>query len=86
MDAPKIEFPCRYPIKVIGDAGPQATSEVLAIIREHAPELTPDDVSTRPSRHGKYVSVRVTILAQSETHLRELHNDLVAHESVRMVL
>jgi putative lipoic acid-binding regulatory protein len=86
MDAPKIEFPCRYPIKVIGAAGAEATGEVLAIIREHAPDLTPDDVNTRHSKHGNYVSIRVTIMAESEAQLRALHRDLMSHDSVRMVL
>lgn len=86
MDAPKIEFPCRYPIKVIGNASEGATGEVLAIVREHAPEITADDVNTRHSKHGNYVSVRVTIQAQSEAQLRTLHEALIAHDSVRMVL
>ena len=85
-DVPKIEFPCRYPIKVIGEATTDTATTVLGIVRQHAPEVTPDDVSTRHSRKGNYVSVRVTIVAQSEIQLRALHQDLMAETAVRLVL
>jgi putative lipoic acid-binding regulatory protein len=86
MDAPKIEFPCPYPIKIIGEASDEATEQVLAIVRDYAPDVTPDDVDTRHSKHGNYVSVRVTIQAVSEDQLRALHEALMAHSVVRVVL
>ena len=46
-DKPKIEFPCRYPIKVIAVASEGTARRVFDIVRKHAPELTPDDVTTR---------------------------------------
>lgn len=61
-------------------------SEILRVVREHAPEVTPDDVTTRQSRNGNYHSVRVTILATGESQLKLLHADLMALPSVRMVL
>ena len=39
-DKPKIEFPCRYPIKVIAVASEGAARRVFDIVRKHAPELT----------------------------------------------
>jgi putative lipoic acid-binding regulatory protein len=48
--------------------------------------VTPDDVDTRHSKHGNYVSVRVTIQAVSEDQLRALHEALMAHSVVRVVL
>ena len=81
-DAPQIEFPCDYPIKVIGDVTDNSVSEILAVVRRHAPEVTPDQVNTRESRNGNYQSVRVRIVATS------LVCSVVAFplESVRMVL
>jgi len=38
-DAPKIEFPCQYPIKVICNAGQTVVEQVLAVVRRHDPAL-----------------------------------------------
>ena len=86
MDAPYIEFPCDYPIKVIGDATVESVAEILAVVRRHAPEVTPDQVNTRQSSKGNYQSVRVRIVATGEQQLKALHADLMSISSVRMVL
>ena len=84
-DAPRIEFPCPYPIKIIGDVS-DSVADIVAIVRRHAPEVTPDEVSTRQSSKGNFQSVRVTILATGEAQLQTLHEELMALSSVRMVL
>lgn len=84
--SPHIEFPCDYPIKVIGDVSTEAVSEILSVVRKHAPEVTPDEVSTRKSRKGNFHSVRITIVATGEAQLRTLHQELIALDSVRLVL
>jgi putative lipoic acid-binding regulatory protein len=86
MEPPRIEFPCDYPIKVIGDVSDDGIAEIVAIVRQHAPEVTPDQVSTRDSRNGNFRSVRVTIVATGEEQLRVLHEDLIALPNVRLVL
>ena len=84
-DKPKIEFPCRYPIKVIAVADEGVALRVVEIVRNHAPELTPDDVTTRQSSGEKFLAVRITLLAQGEQQLRDLYAELMSDSSVRMV-
>lgn len=84
-DAPRIEFPCRYPIKIIGEVSDSVT-DIINIVRRHAPEVTPDEVNTRHSSKGNFQSVRVTIIATGEAQLQALHQDLIALPGVRMVL
>tara|TARA_B100000965_G_C19190495_1_gene582915 strand:- start:210 stop:473 length:264 start_codon:yes stop_codon:yes gene_type:complete len=84
-DKPKIEFPCRYPIKVIAVADEGVALRVVEIARNHAPELTPDDVTTRQSSGEKFLAVRITLLAQGEQQLRDLYAELMSDSSVRMV-
>tara|TARA_B100001093_G_scaffold28307_1_gene24767 strand:+ start:853 stop:1116 length:264 start_codon:yes stop_codon:yes gene_type:complete len=84
-DKPKIEFPCRYPIKVIAVADEGVARRVVEIARNHAPELTPDDVTTRQSSGEKFLAVRITLLAQGEQQLRDLYAELMSDSSVRMV-
>ena len=81
-----IEFPCDYPIKVIGEADAQAVAQIIATVRKHAPDVTPDDVSQRDSRNGNYQSIRVNIRATGEDQLKALHTDLMQIDAVRMVL
>ena len=84
-DKPKIEFPCRYPIKIIATAQEGVASRVVSIVRNHAPDLTPDDVSTRHSSGEKFLAVRVTLIAQGDEQLRRLYAELMADTAVRMV-
>ena len=85
-EPPKIEFPCDYPIKVIGESEPAAVTEIIDIVRKHAPDVTPDQISTRNSREGQFQSVRVQIVATGEDQLKALHAELLALDSVRLVL
>lgn len=85
-ESPRIEFPCDYPIHVIGEGHPDLRDDVLVIVRRHAPDLDEGTVSLRESRQGSYCSVRMTIVATGTEQLEALHADLVAHPRVRMVL
>ena len=86
FEPPKIEFPCDYPIKVIGEAAVDAATSIISVVRKHAPEVTPDQVSSRPSSEGNFQSIRVTIVATGEEQLKALHTDLLALPWVRLVL
>ena len=86
MSDTQIEFPCDYPIKVIGEVTDDSVAEIIEVIRRHAPEVTPDQVSLRASSKGNFQSVRVTILATGEPQLRALHASLLSLPSVRLVL
>jgi uncharacterized protein len=85
-DPTRIEFPCDYPIRIIGDRHQGFRAKVLDIVRAHAPEVALDSVSVRESRDGAYCSVRVTIVATGEDQLKRLHQALMAESGVRMVL
>jgi len=82
----RIEFPCDYPVRVIGEKDQDFRRAVLEIVRSHAPDLEEASVSVRDSRDGNYCSVRFTIVATGEAQLRALHQDLIADPRVRMVL
>jgi len=85
IDRPRLEFPCEYPIKVIGEATTKV-ADIINAVRHHAPDVTPDQINTRQSRAGNYQSVRITIVATGEPQLRDLHAELMAIAGVRMVL
>lgn len=85
-DDSRIEFPCDYPIRIIGEQVHDFRATVLDIVRDHVDVLHEQSVSVRESRDGAYCSVRVTIVATGEDQLKALHEALIAEPAVRMVL
>ncbi len=81
-----LEFPCRFPIKAMGRADSTLAHDVESLVRRHVPDLKPEDVATRPSARGNYVSITVTITATSREQLDAIYLDLNAHEQILMTL
>ena len=81
-----LEFPCDFPIKVMGRAEPGFDELVVELVRRHAPDLKEGAVSSRPSKGGKWISVTVTLRAESKSQVDAIYLDLTAHEKVVMAL
>jgi len=81
-----MEFPCDFPIKVMGMAAVDFELIVAEIVRRHAPELCEAAVKSRHSKEGKYISVTVAVNAQSKEQLDNIYMDLTSHERVIMAL
>ena len=86
MKEPKIEFPCNYPIKVIGDFHAGFTQEILDIVRRYDATVALEKVKERPSSKGNYRSITIPFWATGEPQLKQLFADLKECPSVRMVL
>lgn len=86
MERPKIEFPCEYPIAVVGEAAPDFLSLVEEIVEEHAPGFPRERTTVRASGGGRYVSVRISITATGEPQLRSLFEALKGTGRVQAVL
>lgn len=85
-NAPKIEFPCDYVIKVIGHAAPDFTDFVVSVVEGHAPGIREEHISVTDSRNGRFTSVQLTIVATGEPQLKALFDELKASGRVHMVL
>jgi hypothetical protein len=82
----EIQYPCFFPIKVIGKNTSDFEPRIVAIIRQHVPELTDDKITRRSSVDGKYLSVTATFTAQSRVQLDALYRDLGKDDQVVMIL
>ncbi|HEY0681005.1 MAG TPA: DUF493 domain-containing protein [Steroidobacter sp.] len=80
------EFPCDFPLKVMGRRTDDFRSIVLGIVQKHAGPITPDNIEERPSSSGAYLSLTCTFTAQSKRQLDDLYKELTAHERVMVVL
>lgn len=86
QDVPKIEFPCDYPIKVVGRMAPDYKQLVIDIIKKHAAGFDSNNVELQPSRHGNFCSIRCTIIATGVDQLEALFEELKATGRVTMVI
>ena len=81
-----MKFPCQFPIKVMGTASDDFDTIIIDIIKKHVSNLSEDAVKSRLSQKGKYVSVTVTIEAESREQLDNIYSDLTEHKMVLMAL
>lgn len=81
-----MSFPCRFPIKAMGLAIENFESIIYDIVQQHVPDLTQDALSKRSSGNGKYLSITVTIEANSREQLDAIYYDLTACEHVLIAL
>ena len=81
-----LEFPCVFPLKVIGRNVAEFEGEVLTIIRKHVPELQRENVTRRSSAGNKYLALTITFIADNQMQLDELYLELNRHELVLMTL
>jgi len=80
------DFPCDYRVKAMGHDDGSFQDTVLEILSRHCENIDHERIVCKASRNGKYLSVTVTIEAQSHDHLDAIYEELTAHEKVLMRL
>ena len=86
QSASLFEFPCAFPLKIMGLADGALAEAVLEIVRRHAPDFDGANIKTRASSGGKYLSLTCTITATSRAQLDALYRELSGHPAVKVVL
>ncbi|WP_227368627.1 YbeD family protein [Halomonas sp. M20] len=84
--APKIVFPCDYPLKIVGNAAPDFQAAIVEVLKAHVPGFESNAVTAVDSRKGRFQSLRVTITATGNDQLKTLFAALKATGRVHMVL
>ena len=81
-----LEFPCAYPLRVMGAAGSEFQARAIEIVRRHVPDIDGSKIETRPSREGRYVSYTFRFTATSRGQLDRLYTELNQCELVKAIL
>ena len=81
-----IEFPCEFPIKVMGARVDGFAQAVLEVVLRHAPDFDAGSMEMRPSSKGNYLSVTCTFRAESQGQVDAMYRELTAHPLVKVVL
>ncbi len=79
-----LEFPCRFPFKVVGYTDPTLLDKILAVLQQHAPgDYSP---KLKDSGKGTYQSVTIDVTVTSKEHVETLYQALAEIDIVRMVM
>lgn len=81
-----LEFPCEFPIKIMGVAQEGFAEAMLKVILQYAPDYIVSSTEIKTSRTGKFVSLTCTINAISQPQLDELYREINSHPMVSMTL
>jgi uncharacterized protein len=84
--ASALEFPCAFPIKIMGRMQEGFAQAVVAVVQKHAPDFDAASLEMRASKAGNWLSVTATVNATSRAQLDDLYRELVAHPMVKVVL
>lgn len=83
---PVIEFPCSFPIKMMGRDQKSFRKSAIEVVARHTGEVAEDAIRTSMSRNGNFVAITITIEAESQEQLDNLYNDLCSHEEILVAL
>ena len=81
-----LEFPCDFPIKIMGPATDEFRSLVLGILTRHFGAIEPRRLEERPSSGGKYLSLTCTVRARSKAELDAVYVELTSCSQVLVAL
>lgn len=81
-----LEFPCDFPIKIMGARVDEFAQAVVGVVVRHAPDFDAASVEMRPSSKGNYLALTCTIRALSQAQLDALYRELSSHPLVKVVL
>ena len=81
-----LEFPCEFPLKIMGKAHDDLAQVVLDIVTIHAPDFDAATMEMQPSTKNNYLSLTYTFHAISHKQLNTLYHKLSTHPLVKVVL
>lgn len=81
-----LEFPCEFAIKTFGKKDSNFEQTVYTLTKPYAPALTHNDLTVRESSGGRYISVTISIRAESKAQLDDIYQALTDSDQVLMSL
>ena len=81
-----IEFPCHFPIKVMGEVHDAFTSTVIEIIKQKNEKFDPRTIEMKGSSEGRYISLTCFVYVTSKPELDDIYRSLSSHPMIKVVL
>jgi uncharacterized protein len=81
-----IEYPCHFPIKVMGAAVGGFMDAMVQIALQFDPSFDRQTIEQRPSKGGNYLGLTLSVYVTSRMQLDEVYRALSTHPMVKVVL
>ncbi len=81
-----LDYPCEFEIKAMGLMSNHFDATVQGIVLRHLDAADLVSSQSRPSRHGRYVSITCAFIARSKQQIRDIYADLHACPEVLVTL
>jgi uncharacterized protein len=81
-----LEFPCEFPVKMMGRESPEFHATARSLVEKHTGPIPDEAIQSALSRNGRFVSITVTVNAESKEQLDDIYRELTAHDDVLMAL
>lgn len=81
-----IEYPCHFPIKVMGAHAPGFADAMVGVVRCFDPSFDIATLEQRPSKAGNYLGLTLSVYVVNREQLDELYRTLSTHPMVKVVL
>lgn len=81
-----LEFPCEFPIKMMGRDELKFRDAAFQVIERHVGQVDDDAIRVSTSSQGNFLSITVTIMATSQKQLDDIYRDLSDHEQILVAL
>ncbi len=81
-----INFPCYFPIKIIGINSQAFVQEIKTTAGKHFSDFTDQDLVSKESKNSSYLAITVTVFAKNQNMLDSFYNEVTKIPGVKMVL
>lgn len=81
-----LQFPCQFPLKVIGHNKDTIETTILQILQRHFTDISTISISSRLSQDSKYRSFTLQLTPTSQAHLDAIYIDFTSCTDIIMVL
>jgi len=81
-----LEFPCEFPIKMMGRVGDGFRETAVVLVEKHTGKIADEAIKIAESRKGNFLSVTVTIVAENQEQLDNIYRDLTDHDEILVAL
>lgn len=80
------QFPCDFPIKVMGSTHEAFQPTMVELLKQLDPEFDAGRVEVRASSGGNFTGLTVIVRATSRAQLDDIYRALTSHPMVKYVL
>lgn len=85
-DESLLVFPCDFPVKMMGRHTPEFSAIARTLVENHTGPVGDTVIKSALSKNERFMSITITISAQSQQQLDDIYRDVSAHADVLMAL